>query len=499
VPFPKLAAAASAAWTVLSGAGGFEATKSGRRLSTMPSTELHVNALLAAEGATLRRRAREAVRNNPYAASACESFVGWAVGTGIKPTWGVDDPGLKREIQELWAAWTDESDADNATDFYGQQALACRAMFEAGECFIRLRDRRPEDGLLVPLQLQLLESEMLPFELNRDEPNGNVTRSGVEFDRIGRRQAYHFRRSHPGDQVWRVTDAAETVRVPASEVLHLYRPLRPGQIRGVPTLTASLVRLYLLDLFDDATLAKMQSTNLFGIAITRPTPEEGVLQAATPPVHDPNALPELRLEPNFALELAPGEEVSVVNPGEVGSSYEPFQYRQLTAIFAGMGVPYSSGTGDVSRANYSSLRAEQVDFRRRVEQFQWATLVFQLCRPTAHRWLDAAVLSGALSIPGYRRNRRQFQQIRWIPPAWPWVDPLKDRQAEQLAVSERWKARSDVVEAEGFDVDETDARIAADQAREEALGLVVPRPEPVSAAPAAEPEPAPPAPQERAA
>jgi hypothetical protein len=31
-------------------------------------------------------------------------------------------------------------------------------MFVAGECFVRLRPRRAEDGLLVPLQMQLLQS-----------------------------------------------------------------------------------------------------------------------------------------------------------------------------------------------------------------------------------------------------------------------------------------------------------------------------------------------------
>ena len=34
----------------------------------------------------------------------------------------------------------------------------------AGECFIRLRPRKPGDGLVVPLQLQILGAEMCPTE-----------------------------------------------------------------------------------------------------------------------------------------------------------------------------------------------------------------------------------------------------------------------------------------------------------------------------------------------
>ena len=41
------------------------------------------------------------------------------------------------------------------TDFYGLQAMVAREMFVAGECFVRMRPRRAEDGLLVPLQMQL--------------------------------------------------------------------------------------------------------------------------------------------------------------------------------------------------------------------------------------------------------------------------------------------------------------------------------------------------------
>ena len=31
-------------------------------------------------------------------------------------------------MQELWDDWTEEADADGRTDFYGLQALVCRAL-----------------------------------------------------------------------------------------------------------------------------------------------------------------------------------------------------------------------------------------------------------------------------------------------------------------------------------------------------------------------------------
>ena len=79
------------------------------------------------------------------------------------------------------------------------QTIVARALFEAGECFIRFRPRRPEDGYLVPLQIQLLESEMCPFGKNEKAPNGNFIMNGIELDFLGKRAAYWFYPVHPGD------------------------------------------------------------------------------------------------------------------------------------------------------------------------------------------------------------------------------------------------------------------------------------------------------------
>ncbi|WP_457091386.1 phage portal protein [Microvirga sp. P5_D2] len=451
--------------------GGYEASRLARRLRGWNAEKRNINALLTAGGDLLRARARQLCRENPYAANACESFVAAAVGTGIKPSSLIEDAALKATIQAAWLRWTDEADADGLTDFYGLQALAARAMFEAGECFIRFRPRRAEDGLSVPLQLQLLESEHLPFDHNETSPNGRVIRAGIEFDAIGRRVAYHFLRDHPGDYGTGFGNLEKTI-VPASEVMHLYRPLRPGQIRGQPGITPGMIRLYLLDQYDDAELDRKRVAAMFAGFITKPTAQdEGPLKG------DPSLMPDTsvaELEPGTMHVLLEGEDIKFSNPTEVGGSYEAFQYRSLLAIAAAVGLPYHAVTADVAKANYSSLRGAQVEFRRRMDQFQHATLIYQMCRPVWQRWFETAVLAGAISGLTTRRFTQEAAALtpaKWIPPKWDWVDPLKDRQAQALAEDRGWTARSDSIEAEGFDPEEVDARIKADQEREERLGI----------------------------
>jgi lambda family phage portal protein len=177
--------------------GGFEAGLGNRRLKTFQPSRAHLNTLVAAAGPDMTARARWLIRNNGYASNAIESWAGNVVGSGIKPSSLIPDGENKTAVQRLWLDWTDEADAEGLTDLYGLQRRAAREVFTSGEVFFRFRPRRPSDGLVVPLQLQMLPSEMLPIGKIETLPSGNVIRQGIEFDRIGRRTAYHFLRRHP--------------------------------------------------------------------------------------------------------------------------------------------------------------------------------------------------------------------------------------------------------------------------------------------------------------
>jgi len=424
----------------------------------------NINALVASGGPRLLARARELSVTSGYAANACEAFASNLIGDGIKPSSLIEDARVREQVQKLWLAWTDEADADGLTDFYGLQAMVAREMFVAGECFVRLRPRRAGDGLLVPLQLQLLQSEMLPFEKTQTAPNGNAIRCGIEFDAIGRRVAYHFRRRHPGDSTDQRVAIPETVRVPAEEVLHIYRPIDAGQIRGLPHVAPAMVRLFLLDQYDDAELDRKKTAAMFAGFITKTAPEEAIMGEGQA---DPDGGAIASLEPGTMQVLLPGEDVKFSSPADVGGGYEAFQYRTLLAVSASLGLPYHLVTGDVRQANYSSLRAELVEFRRRVQQLQHGVIAYQLCRPVWLRWLESAQLAGALELDDPAGARA----VQWIAPRWDWVDPLKDIQAQVLAMEAGITSRRKVVEATGYDIEEVDRENAADAARAQALGL----------------------------
>src|SRR5690606_21831110 len=145
-------------------------------------------------------------------------WVSNVIGTGIQPYPRHPDAGVRAALKELWADWVPDADADGRMDFYGLQALAVRAMFVDGEALGRLRSRRPEDDLAVPLQVQAIEADLLPTEDNRTLPGGNEVVNGVEFDARGRRAAYHLWNRHPAELHGR--SLREQRRVPAEQVVH---------------------------------------------------------------------------------------------------------------------------------------------------------------------------------------------------------------------------------------------------------------------------------------
>ena len=430
----------------------YDGVGSGRRSVAWMPGNLGAVATLAYAQDDLRAKSRDLIRRNAWAAAGVEAFVANAIGTGIKPQSMVADNLIREAIHALWWDWCEEADAAGLTDFYGLQALSVRAMLEGGEAFIRIRYRQPIDNLIVPMQLQVLEPEHVPITYNAVAENGNRIRCGIEFDSLGQRAAYWMYRAHPLDALASpmssVDDNLIPVRVPASEVIHLFRPLRPGQIRGEPWLARALVKLNELDQYDDAELVRKKTAAMFAGFITRLSPEDSLLGEG---VADANGVALAGLEPGTLQILEPGEDIKFSQPADVGSSYSEFMRQQFRAVAAAMGITYEMLTGDLTQVNYSSIRAGLLEFRRRCEAIQHHIIIHQLCRPLWQAWMQQAVLAGALTLPNYATRRREYQSVKWIPQGWQWVDPLKETEAMKSAIRSGLMSRSEAISANGYD------------------------------------------------
>jgi lambda family phage portal protein len=137
-----------------------------------------------------------------------------------------------------------------------------------------------------------------------------------------------------------------------------------------------------------------------------------------------------------------------------------------------MGITYEQLTGDLTGVNYSSIRAGLLEFRRRCESIQHGVIVHQFCRPIWAAWMKQAILAGAISALGFNQQPRTYLAAKWIPQGWQWVDPEKEFKAMLLAIRSGLMSRSEAISTFGYDIEDIDREIAADNARADELGLI---------------------------
>ena len=435
----------------------------------------------------LRSRALDSTRNDWAAESSVQKWTTTLVGVGITPRFKNEADG------KAFEAFSPAADADGVLDYHGLVALGVRTWLDGGEAFVRRRDRSLSSPLPAPVQFQLLEGHFLPvFDTDdwRGLPVDHTIRQGIERNRWGRRTAYWFYGEHPGDKpASRKPDSRELIRVPASEVSHLFEPKRPGQLRGVTSLASVLVRLRAALNFEDAVLDRQLLANLFTMFITREMPgklEDIEFDPVTglPLFYGKDGQPIAGLEPGISQTLNPGEDVKFTNPPEAGTTFSDYMRTTHMGTAAGMSMPYEFLSGDIKDISDRTLRVVVNEFRRLAEQRQWQQVIPMLCRPMIRWWAEARMLAGDLPMTRFEDCSNPEQQ----PHAWPHIHPTQDIEGQILSITNKLESASNIISKRGDDP----RKIAESIKQDKELGLVADKPPaPAAGAPAAAPVPKP--------
>ncbi len=403
----------------------------------------------------LRARARSLVQNTPYISRGLTSLTSNVIGTGITPRSMAKDETARTRISTLYAQWVRVADADGRQNFYGLQATAYRAMKQDGEVLIRLRPRMAQDGLPIPLQLQILEIDWLDSYRNGSEGSNTVI-NGIEYDPIGRVVAYWLFEQHPGEVNVLARTGNISKRIPAESIIHLYKTERPGQGRGITSLASVIARVRDLANYEDAELARKNlETRLSVIA----SGDVSMLDNGPPNGTGPNpdnaritgSLGEL---PSGGItQVDPGIGLTVVEPKAAPGYVEYVKYA-LHLIAAGFGPTYEMMTGDVSETNFSSARVRLLDFRRECEQEQWLTFIPQFLERVWVALIDAATLAGKIKTADYT--------VDWSTPKWDYVNPEQDVKADMAEISAGLSSISEKLRRRGYDPELVFSEIKSD-------------------------------------
>lgn len=431
----------------------YDAAAAGRRTDNWDARGSSANTEINVGLLKLRDRHRELVRNNPWAARAVQAIVSNTVGYGITAKIAGNDT-----FKAKWKAWADTKicDADGRHDLYGLQALIMRTVAESGECLVRRRVRRLEDGLPVPLQLQVIEPDYLDQSNTQTYPSGAYTVQGVQFSPFGKREGYWLYQDHPGDATMR---SLESRFVPASEVAHICRIDRPGQVRGVPWGAPAMLTLRDLDDYEDAYLFRQKLANC-QVGAIYDTREVGVDPLNLPAY----TAPELgeTMEPGRYDFLPAGKDIKFNTPPSAGD-YGPFTRDVLLRVAAAYGITFQALTGDLSSVNFSSGRMGWLEMSRNIDAWRWQMLIPQGCAVIADWFVEMARMAG-INTNGV--------SLEWTPPRREMIDPVKETAAFRDAVRAGQMPLSEVHRQMGEDSDQVLAEYADVNKKLDALGLI---------------------------
>ncbi len=428
----------------------YEGAAAGRRTQGWKRTSSDANAATGPYVSRLRDQARDLVRNNPYAESALSTIVDHAIG------WGIVAKASSARAQTVWDAWanTTACDADGRHDFAGLQKLAFRTTVESGEALVRRRFRLPSDNLPIPLQLQVLEPDFLDTSKHGITlAGGGRIVYGVEFNGIGHRVAYWLFREHPGNAAWPSTASQ---RVPADGIIHMFKGARPGLARGATWFAPVLLRFKDFDDLEDAVLMKQKIAACLAV-ITSDVDGTGS-PLGTTSADDPTVD---MLEPGAVLNVPPGRTIEVVQPPQV-TEYPQYAETVLRAIATGIGVTYEDLTGDYTDLPFSAARMSRIRHWSRVEDWRWRLLAPQFLNPVWGWAMEAAEIMGTARA-----------SVQWTAPPMPMIEPDKEGLAYQRNIRTGIMTLSEAIRERGYDPDALLAEMAADNAKLDALKLVL--------------------------
>lgn len=416
----------------------------------------------------LRESARSLVRDNAYAVLAVEEWeanaapvMGRAM---VANADGERARALNDQIDTVWYEWCRRADFNGLTDFCGLQCLVVRAIVQDGGCLIR---RRPvaSGGMAVPFQLQLLELDYLDDGRDRAIPEtGSTVSGGIEFDSEGRRTAYWLFRDHPGSEKPLARLAEPSVRVPASEILHVFDPQRPGQQLGVTRFAPVILRTRDIHDYEEAELVRKQTEACLVGFVEDANPDQTETQTVGASVVDSNGDLVETFRPGMMAYVPPGRRVQFNQPSAAGG-YADYMRSQLRGMAAGLGVPYELMTGDLSQVSFISGRMGLLSFRRRVRQLQNKVLIPQFLDQVWDWFIDYGQASGAV-IAG-----RIW--CKWTPPRWESIQPLEDAQADLTDMRSGARTFAQVVTERGGDPADHLREIAEHNGMADQLGVIL--------------------------
>lgn len=376
---------------------------------------------------TLREYARDMDRNDGIVGQLVDRSCDNILGTGEPPNPDTGDPELDAELVERWKEWSSDPllcDATARHDWHTLERLALRQARIDGDHFAQ-----PMDDLAV----QFYEADRIWSPTNL----ANEWIHGVKLDEVGRPVSYAVLResTHMRKRIGRREFLARADEVPARDpdgtprILHIYDPQRMSQTRGVTVFRAVFDMLGMLE---DTNFAKLVQQQLVSCIAAFIVSEQQIKLGFQDSVQDEDDFfsTEEGLTPGLTARLRPGEKIQTIQSNIPNPEYFAQVRLLLRIIGAQLGMPLTLVLLDTSDTTFHGYRGELQQARKGFERVhRWFTgrFRFPVWRWLVRHWAPDLGMAAQRLI-----ERGRLYRVKWPLPSWPYVDPLKDAQADKI-------------------------------------------------------------------
>lgn len=389
---------------------------------------------------SLRNRSRELNCDDPIGAGLTNTFVNNSIGTGLWPQAaprtpsGEIDAAKKLALETVWWRLCDRLYPQERLTHAAAQRERFYKMLEDGEVFRRSVKREPSE----PVWFEIVEADRVATPPQRsNDPN---LRSGIERDAAGIPVAVWILKAHPGDTLTSAVRRAEYERVEFPAVQQIGVKRRPGQSRCVPLFHAVMQDLRDLDLLLLASLKRVQIAACLALFIKT---EKSVSNLFEVTAQKYGYKLDQQIEPGMIFKLYPHESVETLVPNFNAPELGSFVVMLCRRIGAALGVSWQVVLRDFSESTYSSARTDKMDAWQTWDILQ-ALFVETDAAPEWREVMADAVLRGEPELARAGVTLADVQEVEWIPNGRPWIDPLKEAQANEVALRMGVTSRNEI-------------------------------------------------------
>lgn len=483
-------------------------------LSLWQPRQMSADKAVLKDASVIRARARDLVRNDPIAANAVRMNRDAVSGSGLKLALKIDWRALGIKDIETAAEWQDQvtraweafaegvdfdADARRQQTFSSLFALIDQTDYVDGES-IGVIEMKPSFG---PYQtcLNIIDIDRLSNPDGRGDDD--IIRGGIERDPYGEPLAYHIREGHPHDvglglSQFRWKRVARRTVWGRPVVLHTFDKLRPEMTRGVSAFASVISQMKMLQVYEEKEVEKAIVQSLFAAVIKTELDWSRAFDVLGKKAQSSSAggnpmvdmmLGSMSVASEYAKEreitlrgaqiphLLPNEDLEFLRSEHPNTNFDNFEKAFIRKFAAGLGVEAHELGKNYADVNYSAARAALLAVWR-TYRARRNRIIAEAAMPFFSAWLEEGVAIGAVPLPpgvgDFFAAKPYLVKGTFIAWGKPMIDPLKERQAQQLGITMGTDTLESITAEDGRNWRDEADQLAYEKAYYDKIGLVHP-------------------------